>query len=102
MKIDPLIADATSWVRAPASGILHMASPLGERVAKNNRIGTIVDPFGEQDIDIHSPVSGMVIGRLNLPLVHRGDAIIHVAHLDRLKGIAPLIEEFREEITDHP
>jgi len=27
----------------------------------------------------------MVIGRLDLPLVHRGDAIIHIAHLDRLK-----------------
>jgi hypothetical protein len=45
-------------------------------------------------------VSGIVIGRLNLPLVHRGDAVIHIAHLDRLKGIEPIIEEFREEITE--
>ena len=99
-SIDPLIADSTSWVRAPASGILHMESPLGGRVAKNSRIGIIADPFGNQEMEIRSPVSGMVIGRLNLPLVQRGDAIIHIAHLDRLKGIEPIIEEFREEIID--
>ncbi len=98
--IESLIADSTSWVRAPASGILHMESPLGSRVAKNSRIGIIADPFGQQEMSIRSPVSGVVIGRLNLPLVQRGDAIIHIAHLDRLKTIEPIIEEFREEMDD--
>jgi uncharacterized protein len=98
--IDPLIADTTSWVRAPISGILRMKVPLGGRVAKNSKIGEIADPFGGEEVEIRSPVSGIVIGRLNLPLVHRGDAVIHIAHLDRLKGIEPIIEEFREEITE--
>ncbi len=101
--IDPLIADSTSWVRAPLSGILQMTSHLGDKVAKNARIGLIADPFGVTEEDIRSPVSGMVIGRLNLPLVHQGDAVIHIAHLDRLKGIEPIVEEFREEISEeHP
>jgi len=98
--MDPLIADTTSWVRAPISGILRMKVPLGGRVAKNSKIGEIADPFGDEEVEIRSPVSGIVIGRLNLPLVHRGDAVIHIAHLDRLKGIEPIIEEFREEITE--
>ena len=98
--IEPLVADSTSWVRAPASGILHMEYPLGSKVTKNNRIGIIADPFGEKEIDIPSPVSGIVLGRLNQPLVHRGDAIIHVARLGRLKEIDPVVEEFREEITE--
>lgn len=97
---DPLIANSTSWVRAPVSGILHMDYPLGAKVTKNNRIGIIADPFGDKEIAIHSPVSGVVIGRLNLPLVHRGDAIIHIANLEGLKQIEPTIEEFREEIAD--
>jgi len=42
----------------------------------------------------HSPVSGMVIGRLDLPLVHRGDVIIHIAHLDRLKKLDTTIFPF--------
>ncbi len=98
--IEPLIADSTSWVRAPISGILQMTSHLGGKVAKNARIGLIADPFGGVEEDIRSPVSGMVIGRLNLPLVHQGDAVIHIAHLDRLKGIEPIVEEFREEIAE--
>ena len=100
--IEPLIADSTAWVRAPLSGILQMTSHLGGRVAKNARIGLIADPFGATEEDIRSPASGMVVGRLNLPLVHQGDAVIHIAHLDRLKGIEPVVEEFREDIADNP
>lgn len=99
-RVEPLIADSTSWVRAPVSGILQMEAPLGTKVVKNTRIGIIADPFGDKEVVIHSPVSGMVIGRLGLPLVHRGDAIIHIAHLDRLKKIDTTIEEFRAEISE--
>jgi uncharacterized protein len=48
-------------------------------------------------MQIGSPVSGMVIGRLNLPLVHQGDAIIHIAHLEGLTRIEPIIQEFAED-----
>jgi hypothetical protein len=96
--IEPLISDATTWIRAPVSGILQMDVPLGQKVAKNKKIGVIADPFGDQETSIASPVSGMVIGRLNLPLVHRGDAIIHIAQIDRLSGIEPVISDFREEV----
>ncbi|MBW2435097.1 MAG: succinylglutamate desuccinylase/aspartoacylase family protein [Deltaproteobacteria bacterium] len=96
--IEPLIADATTWLRAPASGILHMNVPLGAKVAKNKKIGVIADPFGGQEAVIESPVSGMVIGRLNLPLVHQGDAVIHIAQIDHLAGIEPIIADFREDV----
>ena len=96
--IEPLIADATTWIRAPASGILHMNVPLGAKVGKNKKIGEIADPFGGHEVAIESPVSGMVIGRLNLPLVHQGDAVIHIARIDRLAGIGPIIADFKEEI----
>lgn len=97
---DPLIAESTSWVRAPDSGILQMQAPLGAKVVKNRRIGIIADPFGNHEMAITSPVSGIVIGRLNLPLVHRGDAIIHIAHLDRLQTADANIEDFKEEIAE--
>jgi predicted deacylase len=97
--IEPLIADATSWIRAPASGILHMNVPLGAKVGKNKKIGEIADPFGGPEAAIESPVSGMVIGRLNLPLVHQGDAVIHIARIDRLAGIEPIIADFKEDIS---
>lgn len=96
--IEPLIAEATTWIRAPASGILHMNVPLGAKVGKNKKIGEIADPFGGPEAAIESPVSGMVIGRLNLPLVHQGDAVIHIARIDRLAGIEPIIADFKEDI----
>ena len=96
--IEPLIADATTWVRAPASGILHMNVPLGARVGKNKKIGVIADPFGPHEMAIESPISGMVIGRLNLPLVHQGDAVIHIAQIDRRTDIEPIIADFREDV----
>jgi uncharacterized protein len=96
-KTGTLITDTTAWVRAPVSGILHMDSPLGGKVTKNTRIGSIVDPFGGHEMQIVSPVSGMVIGRLNLPLVHQGDAIIHIAHLEGLTRIEPIIQGFTED-----
>ena len=97
--VNPLIADTTTWVRAPSSGILQMSLPLGSKVGKNKRLGQITDPFGIHGSSIiESPISGMVIGKLNLPLVHQGDAVIHIAHIDRLSGIDPVIADFKEEV----
>ena len=96
--IEPLIANATTWIRAPVSGILHMNVPLGAKVGKNKKIGVIADPFSARETAMESPVSGMVIGRLNLPLVHQGDAVIHIAQIDRLAGIEPIIADFREDV----
>jgi hypothetical protein len=97
--ITPLFADATTWIRSPASGILHMNVPLGAKVGKNKKIGEIADPFGGPEVAIESPVSGMVIGRLNLPLVHQGDAVIHIAQINRLTGIEPVIADFKEDMS---
>lgn len=96
--IETLFVEDSYWVRAPASGILHMEKPLGSRINKNTRIGFIADPFGGKEIEVVSAVSGMVIGRLNLPLVHQGDAIIHIASVDKLKMITPVMSDFREEL----
>ncbi len=96
--IETLVVEDSYWVRAPASGILHMEKPLGSRINKNTRIGFIADPFGGKEIEVVSAVSGMVIGRLNLPLVHQGDAIIHIASVEKLKLITPVISDFREEL----
>jgi len=38
---------------------------LGGKVNKNSKIGEIADPFGEQEVDVFAPDSGMVIGPLN-------------------------------------
>ncbi len=80
---EPLTALATSWVRAPKSGIMIFRAELGARVKKDDVLGVIGDPFGEREEKVLAPVTGIVIGRLNLPLVHAGDALFNIATFDR-------------------
>lgn len=78
----PVIAESSTWVRASISGVLHGAVPAGTSVDKGQNLGTISDPFGQEEAGVPSPVRGVVIGRLKLPLVYQGDALFHIACLD--------------------
>ena len=97
--IEPLVAESTSWVRAPASGIFRTGVRLGARVRAQGKLGQIADPFGDLETDVVAPNTGMVIGCLNLPLVHQGDALFHIARFKETKAIEPTLEEFKEELN---
>lgn len=86
-RIEPLVAKSTTWVRAPKSGMLFARVKLGESVVKEQVLGFVSDPMGTYEDQVLSPSNGIVIGRLNLPLVHRGDALFHIA---RFKPGAPI------------
>jgi hypothetical protein len=99
-RIQPMVASSTSWIRAPGSGILRTQIPLGGKIAINQEIGAIADPFDEDETAVNSPVAGIVIGRLNLPLVHRGDALFHVASFDDSVAVIESLDDFKQEIND--
>ena len=96
-KIEPVVARTSSWVRAPESGILRALIPLGGRVNRGTLLGVVADPFGEQEIEITSPYSGIVIGRSNLPLVNEGDALYHIARFGDVEEVEAKVDEFQEE-----
>lgn len=98
----PLIARATTWVRAAKSGILRAGVPLGRIVRENERLGVIADPFGENEEKVLAPASGVIIGHTNLPLVHEGDAIFHIARFDEKKIDPAVIEELQEALHPPP
>jgi uncharacterized protein len=102
---DPIVARSSSWVRAPQSGILRTYARLGERVHRDQSVlGAVADPFGEQEQEIRAPFSGIIIGRLNLPLVSEGDAIFHIARFHRTDVAAGRVEDYNEflESDDFP
>lgn len=68
----------SSWVRAHASGIFLSMSTCGDAVKKNQLIGYLTDPFGDFKIPVKSPASGFIIGLNNNPIMHQGDAIMHI------------------------
>lgn len=76
----PVIIHKTSWVRAKNSGLFHPLKKNGGLVKKNELIGTITDPYGEFETEIHAPFEGYIVGINNLPVINRGDAIIHIGN----------------------
>jgi predicted deacylase len=80
---ETLLAQSTRWVRAPKSGVLGAPTVLGARVCKGSTLGIITDPFGESEVPIITPINGIIIGRVNLPLVNEGEALFHIARLGK-------------------
>jgi uncharacterized protein len=95
-QIAPVIARSSSWVRTPESGILRMKIRLGSHIKKGDLLAVVADPFGGQELQITSPISGIVIGMNNLPLVNEGEALFHIARFDDLKDVAAKVEELQD------
>jgi predicted deacylase len=94
---EPVVARSSSWVRASDSGILRAMVPLGGRVKKGTLLGIVADPFGEREVQITSPFSGIVIGRTNLPLVNEGDGLYHIARFEDVHDAEAKVDKFHEE-----
>ena len=71
----------TSWVRAGVSGIGRIECALGAQVDAGDRLGVISNSFGRRLASIKASRRGIVIGRLEAPLVNRGDALVHIAEI---------------------
>lgn len=72
-------AEGSRWVRARQSGVFRLQCKMGDSVEKDDPIGVIADPFGDDSLVVRSPISGVVIGHVISPLVHRGEAVVHIA-----------------------
>jgi predicted deacylase len=99
-RTSPVIAASTSWVRAPASGIVSRIVDLGGRVGAGQVLATIGDPLGDETTQINAPFDGIVIGRSNLPLAHEGDALFHVAAFKNVTHAENRVEAFAAHHTD--
>ena len=96
----PLVSRKTSWVRASRSGVFFKQATLGTLVLKGERLGLINDPLGDQEENICAPFTGVVIGQLTLPLVHEGDALINLAHVDDLSEAEDVLDDYTSTLTD--
>ncbi len=75
---EPFVARSSSWIRAPRSGVLRCAVPLGTMVAAGDLLGEVADSFGDNRSRIVARRDGMVIGSTYLPVVYEGDALFHM------------------------
>jgi predicted deacylase len=93
-----VIANRSVWVRAPETGIFLNRLKLGQKIERGALLGSIADPLGTTERAVRSPVTGILIGRTNLPLVNEGDALYHIATFEKLSDVVNEVDAFREEL----
>jgi predicted deacylase len=86
----PVHSNSSTWVRAPEGGILHSVRQVGDKVGLREPIGIITDPMGTVTVPVFAEDDGIIIGRTNLPIVNRGDALFHLARI-RHKAKEPVL-----------
>lgn len=96
---EPFVARSSVWVRASASGLFRNVCSLGARVKRGDVLGLIDDPFGGEEFEVTASASGIIIGCSQIPLVHEGEALYHIARFEDVKGVAGQVEYFQTELT---
>ncbi len=77
----PRVATGSRWIRAPIGGVFRVGVELGSEVRKGERVGTVSDPLGSEETRVKAPADGLIVGRLERPLVHRGEGLLHLVEV---------------------
>jgi predicted deacylase len=79
----PVLSRHSSWIRARRSGLALISCNLGDWVEEGQTLGVIHDSLGKRLGSIRAKLEGIVIGRIQHPLVNQGDAMIHIAEVEK-------------------
>lgn len=101
-KIDPIRSDSSHWLRAPVGGLMRARKKLSERVEAGETIAIISDPLGSVEDAVTARAAGVIIGRSNLPVVNRGDALFHVAKVRSLTKAEKAVDDVEMQAEADP
>lgn len=99
-KREPYVSRTSRWVRAPKGGVLLDAKSLGSKVSEGDILAVVADPYGESQDQIVAEFPGIVIGCTHLPLVHEGDAVLHIAEFSDAEEVAEYVDSFQAEYLE--
>ena len=101
-EFEPIVARSSSWIRAAESGVLRTLAGLGARVCAGDLLAVVADPFGKAETRVLADFDGVIIGRTQLPLVHAGEALFHIARFtgNDAGTVADQIEALQSEQAD--
>jgi predicted deacylase len=80
---DTIMVRRSSWYRSPMSGVARLRVDLGDEVHDRQPLAVVGDAFGSRERVLRARGPGVVVGRNELPVVHRGDALVHLAQLEK-------------------
>lgn len=95
-KTVPYIAQDSNWVRAPASGFVVHHKNLGDQVNDGEVLASIKNPFGVVEAKIEATETGVIIGKQNIPLVHEGEAVYHIAYFKKVEKVIESVEAMEQ------
>ncbi|MFL0798083.1 MAG: succinylglutamate desuccinylase/aspartoacylase family protein [Cellvibrionaceae bacterium] len=95
---DAVLAQSSSWVRAPIDGFFRPHVALGDRVRKGDVLAYMSGPLENEGTPVVTPANGLVIGRNNLPQALEGEALFHIARFDKVREAEKAVEQFHTEI----
>ncbi len=101
-KAAPQFCPSSKWLRSPMGGLFRSLKAGGDPVRKDDVLGLVSDPFGEQDTEIIAPFDGIIVGRAVLPVVNEGDAVFHLARVQSLKTAENAMDDHSSQLADDP
>ncbi|WP_299636754.1 succinylglutamate desuccinylase/aspartoacylase family protein [uncultured Ruegeria sp.] len=101
-KAKPHFCNSSKWLRAPMGGVLRVYKADGELVYKGDLMGSVSDPFGEQEMEILAPFDGLIVGRAVMPVVNEGDAVFHLGRVGSVEQAGESVEDLSAQLEDDP
>ncbi|MEZ5914726.1 MAG: M14 family metallopeptidase [Parvularculaceae bacterium] len=95
-----VFSNRTSWARAPMGGVMRARKSLGDIVEEGDILAIVADPFGVTEIEIAAGAGGVIIGKTNIPVVNRGDALFHIAEVVDAAYAGEVIDGMETDLED--
>jgi len=101
-KTRSVFGASSQWVRAPEGGIFRAFKTLGDSIVQDDVIGVVTNPYEGGDVNVRSSIDGVIIGRTNISVVNRADALFNVARVKGPDSAEGRIERISSELErDH-
>lgn len=100
-RTQPVRATSSTWLRAPAGGLLRGFRTTGDDVTEGDLLGVISDPFGDVEAEVRASMPGIIVGRRTMPVVNEGEALFHIA-ITRRNDLRDRIDTLTGQLDDHP
>lgn len=97
-KTQSLFSKKSSWLRAEHDGIARYYFGLGQKVTAGDTLAHIYSPYSDFEVAVVATMSGIIIGRNNLPLINEGEALFHIAEVSELEEAEKTIDAISDEV----
>ncbi len=92
----------TLWLRAGRGGVCRINAISGATVEAGETLAVVSDMFGDDEEAVIAPCDGIIIGHATLPVVNQGDAILHIAEVQRFANVEQRIEAINDSLMENP